>query len=160
MTPALTNLSSKPETISSQDSALIERFTVLFYSRTCPCSEVNQARQALFARGNRTIERIPPTKAALEQHIRRAAYQAGYVWEQTCVAQQELPSPSDWGWQFVAVGWTPIWSLLPEAAKACHELIHCKCKKACRGLCKCSKANLSCTALCFCAGSCQQPPNI
>lgn len=157
MRPAFSNLSGSPQTISSEDFALLERFTVLLYSRTCPSNDVNQARQALFAQGNRTIENIPPTKAALEQHVRRAAYQAGHVWGQTCLVQQNLPCPSDWGWQLGPGGWVPIWSLLPEAAKACHELIHCKCKKACRGLCKCYRANLSCTALCFCGGSCQQP---
>ena len=77
---------------------LIERFTVLLYSQTCPLDDVNQARQALFAQGNRTIEHIPPTKAALEQHVRRAAYQASHVWDHTSETLQELPSPSNWGW--------------------------------------------------------------
>ena len=134
MTPAVVKLSRRPQTISIEDLALIERFTVLLYSRTCPLNDVNQARQALFAQGNRTIEHIPPNKAALEQHVRRAAYQACNVWDHTC-----LPSPSNLGWQPVLGGWTPLWSSLPEASKACHELIHCKSKKACRGLCRCYK---------------------
>ena len=49
------------------------------YSRTSPHSRVNAARQALFSQG-RSIEAVPPTQAALEQHSRRAAYQAGHVW--------------------------------------------------------------------------------
>ena len=34
----------------------------------------------------------------------------------------------------------------------CKELIKCGCKKACRDLCKYSKANFPCTELCYCAG--------
>ena len=146
-----------PQTITSDDFAFIERFVVLLYGRTCPFNEVNHARQSLFAQGNRVLDNIPPTQAALQEHVKQAAYQAGYVWGQTCVTHQELPSPANWGWQKVSDGWAPLWSSLPEAAKVCHELIHCKCKKACRGLCKCYKANLSCTALCLCAGNCHQP---
>ena len=47
--------------------------------QACPHQTVNEARQALFAQGNKSIENIPPTQAALAQHIKRAAYQAGHV---------------------------------------------------------------------------------
>ena len=57
----------------------LERFVVVMYSRTCPHQTVNEARQVLFAQGNKSIENIPPTQAALAQHIKRAAYQAGHV---------------------------------------------------------------------------------
>lgn len=29
----------------------------------------------------------------------------------------------------------------------CHELIHCGCRKSCRGLCKCYKASLPCVSV-------------
>ena len=35
-----------------------------------------------FAQGNKSIEIIPLTQAAIAQHIKRAAYQAGHVWGQ------------------------------------------------------------------------------
>ena len=117
---------------------------------------VNEARQVLFAQGNKSIENISPTQAALAQHIKRAAYQAGHVWGQVLEPVQELPSPVEWGWQQSPEGWSPMWITLAEASKACSELISCGCKRACRGLCKCTKANLPCTALCSCAGSCYQ----
>ena len=41
---------------------------------------------------------------------------------------------------------------LPEAAKACYELLSCTCKKICKGNCKCHRANLQCTSLCTCDG--------
>ena len=44
------------------------------------------------------MQRIPPTYAALEQHVKRAAFEGGHVWGQVLVPQPPLPSPSDWSW--------------------------------------------------------------
>ena len=79
------------------------------YSRTSNHSRVNAARQALFSQG-RSIEAVPPTQAALEQHSRRAAYQAGHVWGRTLDTMQDLPSPADRGWQLSSSHkWVPTW---------------------------------------------------
>ena len=45
------------------------------------------------------LENIPPTKDALNQHIRRATYQAGYSWGQSLIASPVHPSPAQWCWQ-------------------------------------------------------------
>ena len=95
-------------------------------------------------------------QAALAQHVRRAAFQVGHVWGRSLDSVQELPSASDWGWLQSSDGWVLNWTSLPEASKACSELIRCGCKQACQGLCKCTRANLPCTALCTCNGSCYQ----
>ena len=58
----------------------LERFVVLLYKRTSPLQKVNEARKILFACGNRQIENIPPTRAALFQHAKRALFQAGHIW--------------------------------------------------------------------------------
>ena len=110
------------------------------YSRTCPLKHVNKARQSLFAQGTKRIENIP--QAALLQHINRA----GHVWGQTLLPIQELPRPSEWGCCHSEDGWVPFWSELPEASKACAELIRCGCKKGCQGNCKCIKADLPCSS--------------
>ena len=89
----------------------------------------------------------PPSQAALEQHIKRAAYQAGQVWGQTLVSIQKLPSAAEWGCHLSLDGWKPTWTTLPEASKASNELIRCGCRQACR---------LPCTALCACNGNCYQ----
>ena len=59
----------------------------------------------------------------------------------------QVPSPAEWGRQQSPEGWSLKWNMLAEASKACSELISCGCKRACRGLCKCTKANLPCTSL-------------
>ena len=132
---------------------MLERFVVTMYSRTSPHQDVNHARQSMFSQGTRGIESIPPTQAAFEQHVKRAAFQAGQVRGQTLHPMQELPSATDWGWNLSSDGWIPTWSILPEGSKACNELIKCGCKSACRGLCKYTKANLPCPALCTCNGN-------
>ena len=99
------------------------------------------------------MEKIPPTKAALLQHSKRAAYQAG-VWTTSELTKQDRPSPEDWGWGWdnEILSWTPVWTTLPLASKTCAELIKCGCKNnnGCGARCGCKKANWSCTELCSC----------
>ena len=151
---AFCSLGSTPQQIEPYFE-LIEQFIVLLYDRTTTHTSVNQARKELFAQKGRAIDLIPPTQAALIQHVKRTTYQAGYCWSQSCIAAPEMPSPSVWGWTKNDTGkWDVFWTDLPEATKACRELLRCGCKKGCCGQCKCLKAALKCTALCFCAGNC------
>ena len=134
----------------------IERFVVIMYDCTSAIQNVNDARQKLFAQQGRLLENIPPTSAALRQHLLRAVFQAGYVWGQSLVKDPVIPSPDAWGWKQDGTKWKPVWTSLPQAQQSCYELIRCGCKQGCRGHCKCVKANLQCTALCACSGDCAQ----
>ena len=128
------------------------------YDRTCTCTVVNQARKKLFAK-SASVKTIPP-RAALEQHVKRAALQDGHVWGQALTPDPVLPSPSSWGWIKTDGGlYEPHWTTLQEASKTCYELICCSCKKGCRTNCKCKKAGLQCTALCKCEGARECPIN-
>jgi len=98
----------------------IERFVVVLYDRTNALSKVNDARQQLFTNRSRTLENIPPTKAALMHHVMRATFQAGYIWRQSLVRQPLLPNPSQWGWDKQETGWVPVWSNLPAAQQSCY----------------------------------------
>ena len=113
---------------------------------------VDKARQRLFVKRT-NVKAIPPARAVLEQHVKRAVYQGGYVWGQSLIACPVLPSPTSWGWMKNADDFfEPIWTTLPEASEACYELVSCK--KGCVRNCKCKKLALECTALCACAGEC------
>ena len=48
---------------------------------------------------NQRIDNIPPTLHALEQHVKRAPYQAEHIWGQSPIGNSELPPPHMWGWQ-------------------------------------------------------------
>jgi len=147
---------SLPVAIIPDDVAqTLERFVVLMYRRTSDNFTVNQERKELFTSKNRSIEHIPPTSAALTQHVLRAAYQAGHCWGQSLLENPIMPTPDKWGWTFLNNEWQPLWTLLPEASMVCRELLTCGCTKHCSGACKCVKANLRCTSLCQCLGECR-----
>ena len=65
--------------ISQEVMATIERLIILLYDRTSTCTEINTARRKLFAKRH-NAESIPPTKAALEEQVKRAVYQGGHMW--------------------------------------------------------------------------------
>ena len=97
------------------------------YDRTSTCTDVNKARKKLFAKRS-SVQRIPPTRAALEQHVKRAVFQGGHVWGQTLVPQPVLPSPASWGWINTDDElYEPHWTTLPEASKTCYKLISLCC---------------------------------
>lgn len=154
VTQAFISLSSSPATITDDDIALLERYVALLYDRTSSAVDVNVARKDLFTRKGRSTDAIPPTKAALLQHVKRVVYQAGYCWGQALIAEQNLPCPSEWGWIKDQNYWQPMWTTLPEAAKSCQELIRCGCTRRCQGNCKCAKASLKCTNNCECRAGC------
>ena len=153
VTDAFEELLRMPSDVSEESMSLLERFVVLMYDLASDIKEVNDARKQLFTHKSMALDNIPPTQAALQQHIKRASLQANCL-NQTLVLNPELPSPSDCGWTKEASGWQPLWTTLPEASKSFNELIHCNCKKGCIGRCKCTKAALKCTTLCACSGDC------
>ena len=158
--PAVTPIFEKfstlgPFELGEAEMRVLERFVVLLYCKTCSYDSVNDARQLLFARQSRRIENIPPSQAALTQHIRRSIFQAGHIWGRCLSPHIGAPSPDNWGWkQGADRKWYPYWSTLPEASTSMQILTHCGCKKRCSKKCKCKRVNLSCTDLCFCSGAC------
>ena len=143
VTPAFCALSATPESVENWLGPL-ERFVVLLYYRTSSQEFVNRARKQQFTHKCRAIDGLPPTQAALLQHTKRAAYQAGHCWAHTMITTPELPYPSEWGWnRNENGGWKICWAILPEATQACRELLRCGCKKGCMGLCKFLKAGIS-----------------
>ena len=154
LTRALLELAHAPAKIEEQCLHVIERFVILLYDRTSTSTDVNKARKKLFAKTS-SVGKIPPSHAALVQHVKRAAFQGGHIWGQVLCPDPMLPSPDSWGWVKTDCGlFQPYWTTLQEASKTCYELISCGCKKGCRTNCKCKKAGLECTALCKCEGEC------
>ena len=82
VTSAFHLLSNRPESVTDECMDILKRFIVLLYDRTCPKMKVNEARKMLFMQKGRSLELIPPTRAALVQHVKRAVYQGGYCWGQ------------------------------------------------------------------------------
>ena len=79
---------------------LIERFVAVIYKLTTNCLTVNEARREMFVKDGRDLDSIPPTAAALFQHVLRASFIAGHVWHQSLVPMPVLPNLDDWGWKW------------------------------------------------------------
>ncbi len=108
----------------------LERFVVLLYDKTSSRSHVNEARLDLFTQKGREVLHIPPFFGALIEHVRRAAYQAGYCWSQSLQPMANLSQPEKWGWtRSNEETWEVLWSKLPKASKVCRELLSCGCTK-------------------------------
>ena len=157
LTSALQALIALPDKIDATCMAVIEQFVILLYNRRSNLIKQHSWSQTrvIFQKGK--VDRqfnIPPTNAALEQHVKRTVFQGGFIWSQTLLKQPILPSPSRWGWQLENGCFVPHWTTRTQAKDSCYELIRCVCKTGCRGRCKCLKASLSCTSLCNCGGNC------
>ena len=62
--------------VSDPVMPVLERFVVLLYNRTSDQVSVNNARKLLFTQKSCSLENLPPTQAALVQHIKRTRYLA------------------------------------------------------------------------------------
>ena len=141
----------KQITKASPEFKAIERYVILLYSRTSSHTSVNEARMEMYFQKTQNLERVPPTADALLLHIKRAIYQTG-VWATSLQPQQNLPSPSDFGWKRSdpTSHWEPHWISQGEASKECREFVKCGCKAPC-SRCKCQNNNMQCTFLCSCS---------
>lgn len=148
-TQTFKELSTPHNRVSEETCDLLERFLIIWYDLTSSLMDLNETRRELFTKRFRhKIENLPPTKAAFSEHVKRAAYQRGKVWEQALVPKMELSSPEEWGWSKTSEGWEPFWTTLPQTSKGCREFIRCACKAACVSRCRCVKSSLPCTPMC------------
>ena len=113
--------------------------------------------RAFHQKKGRQMEALPPTRAALFQHVKRATYQAGNVWCQSLISALNLPYPIDWGWKIVSNEYVLLWTTLSDAWVSSRELLKCGCniEKGCSGRCTCARPGFPCTELCKCNGDCE-----
>ena len=87
----------------------LERVVVITYSKGCGLAKVNETRHRLFTCGKKTLENIPPSRAALFEHTKRALLQASFYWNRATFVHQEIPDFREWGWQRENNGiWLPL----------------------------------------------------
>ena len=136
----------------------MERFVVLMYSEGCHAAGVNEARLRLFTSGTKSLESIPPTQAALFQHVKRAILQSSFCWYQALSAQQEIPYVSGLGWQKDNTStWQPLWppsTMLQWLVPLCCIVVATRLAREDALSSKCNRAGVRCTALCKCEGGC------
>jgi hypothetical protein len=152
-TGVFTRLSAPVSSITDDELSIIEEFVVIMYDQASETNYFDEARLDLFARKQRQYNAVPPSSAALVQHVKRSVLHAGNTWGQTLSRIQNLPTPSNWGWKKENDVEVPHWTSLAPIAASSQELLKCGCKKNCSGNCKCFRSGLTCTALYSCTCS-------
>ncbi|KAK3731327.1 hypothetical protein QZH41_001755 [Actinostola sp. cb2023] len=123
-------------------------------------TDVNNCRYVSFCARQSQSQSLPPCKYALQNHTKRANYQAA-VWRRALQANPEVPSPEGHGWLITEGDIKIDWMSLPPAPKALLELILCGCTGICStGHCTCKRNGLSCTDACQCGDKCENPHNV
>ena len=61
------------------------------YDRSRAATGVDEGRLHMFARKQRPYDSILPAQAALREHAKRDAYQAGVIWGQATAHRVRLP---------------------------------------------------------------------
>jgi hypothetical protein len=87
------------------------------------------------------LESLPPTAAALKQHIFR-------VYHAVQQAMGREHAPLDWGWMQKNGILYPIMTEKAVAPDSLLELISCGCKAGCTKSCGCRKLNVHCSTMC------------
>ena len=106
---------------------LIEAFTCVLYDNSTTCEEVNDLRKDLFPRKVQRMQCLPPTQAALLQHVNSSMLQSS-IWLRSFETHQNVPCPEVFGWTKRVTKWKPQWTLLDEAATSCRQLINADAK--------------------------------
>ena len=76
--------------------ASLEQFTILLYDHISNVVNIDEACQELFIEKGRYMNAIPPIRAALVQHIKRAVYQGGHCWGKMLEIIICMASAEDW----------------------------------------------------------------
>ncbi|XP_056290830.1 uncharacterized protein LOC130206756 isoform X2 [Pseudoliparis swirei] len=131
--------------------ALLCQYVCHLYDQPA-ADNVNEARYKAFCMASSALPEIciPPTTDALQQHCKRANYQAAIM--RSCRKQKiSAPSPAGYGWQIEDGTLHITWMTRNPAPDSVLHVIHCGCKGACEtGRCSCFSAGLCCTDLCRC----------
>jgi hypothetical protein len=153
ITPVFERMSTSVGDVSETDTDLLEQFVVAMYCSTFDGTKVNDAMRYLFTTRGKAIENIPPTSAALKEHVKRSVLQAR-KWYNCLDCLRVEHDPVNWGWMKEDNKFLPVWSSLPELSNVTKVLIRCGHTDCGLGSCKCRKNGLRCTELCGCQGKC------
>ena len=143
------------DTIPMSDDAfeVCQQFTIGLYGMK-GVTVINQARYQLFCRKCPQSHQLPPTRDALQNHVRRANYQA-WIRKQALLQDPEVPVPEGNGWSGTGEQLSIVWMTQQAAPQALMGLLSCSCKTVCATRrCSCKRANLKCTPACRCTDIC------
>ena len=89
--------------MEENDFNLIEKYVCATYDphNRFHTNDINRLLFLLFTKSTENILRkLSSTREALQLHILRSAYFAGWIWGATLQPSDQIPSPVDWGWKY------------------------------------------------------------
>ena len=119
------------------------------------CDHVDELNCKIFCKGkNVQSHQLPPTRASVENHLKRANYQA-YIWKCALDPQSPDTGPENQGWQLRAGQLEIVWTVLAPVPEAVMELVCCGCHGTClTRRCSCVSDGLPCTEAGPCSDQC------
>jgi hypothetical protein len=131
----------------------VEEYVAKVYNSPSTSGGINAARVAIFQKGIKDTENLPPARDCLELHNARSNHQAK-VWIHASSNEPLGCKPEECrGWKLGTNGLEIVWSRLEPIPKACIELISCGCTTKCKSAnCRCYKTQQKCTSACGCSG--------
>ena len=145
-------LGNEPGELTNTDMNIIEKFVTKMYTKQNKSLTLLRIELFKYMKDS-DLRKLPPSREALEQHTRRACYQAGYVWKET-VRDIVLPNPENWGWVLEENVYKPRWQQQNCPISIEKLTITCSCHKGTCKNCKCSKAGFLCISMCGCNRKC------
>ena len=90
------------------------------------------------------LRKLPPSRASLLQHVKRACYQSGYLWRES-LENFDLPDAQLWGWVLGSDGfYVPHWMSETSSVDMEEFIATCKCYSQKCKTCKCSRTKIKC----------------
>lgn len=140
----------------------VETFVCKLYDKTTEETSINKVRASMFRSYKQNIDKLPPTKDALTQHLKRANHQAT-IWRKSLHTVQDIPNPDGNGWKETLTSLEPVLMTRQPIPPNYIEVASCGCTEQgyhCQtNHCLCKKNNLRCTTACKCKEYCENPCN-
>ena len=148
-------LGNKPEVVSTDQMEKVIEYVHLLYG-VAEDSLAAHRLKAFLKSTDDDLRKLPPSRAALEQHVRRSCYQAGYLWQES-ESDLILPEPTAWGWKLdeTSNGLIPQWLSNTSSVDLEKFITTCSCKTAKCKRCKCATAKMACIRMCGCDRKCE-----
>ena len=142
---ALMKLTEKGDLTQQVKDALANLVCLLYCPRGIHITSIPDLRWDLFCKHLTEISKLPPTVAALEEHIERVRVQIR-VWCQATMMSQHLFDSHNHGYYHEG----------STCTKGIVEFVRCQCKAHCTSQrCPGRRYNLACTDLSLCGSDCK-----
>ena len=158
LTSIFGQLSHKPSIVTNDQALLLEKYVSFVYHNIESEDSIDLLRMRDFEYStHNNLRLIPPSRAGLLEHFKRAAYEGGWISFQ-CVENVDLPCVLQYGRKRLENGQiVPIWCKIESESDPLLLTGTCSCTKARCTACNCAKKNppLPCLPFCGCRGTCQ-----